>query len=150
MEKYIEAFVHSFFGSLSWTWRSMLFEVPWYINFFWGLTLISLIVWGVELLFPWRKTQNFFRKDFWLDGFYMYFNFFLFSIIIGGFYKILGLLFNDFGVTIKSITLLDITLLPSWLQLLVFFVLLDFVQWFTHVLLHKYDFLWKFHEYIIL
>ena len=31
-------------------------------------------------------------------------------------------------------------------QLLVFFVVLDFVQWFTHILLHKFAFLWKFHK----
>ena len=31
-------------------------------------------------------------------------------------------------------------------QLLVFFIVLDFVQWFTHVLLHKYPFFWKFHK----
>jgi sterol desaturase/sphingolipid hydroxylase (fatty acid hydroxylase superfamily) len=29
---------------------------------------------------------------------------------------------------------------------LIFFVLLDFVQWFTHILLHKYPFLWQFHK----
>jgi len=146
MEKYIEAFVNSFFGSLNWTWKSMLFEVPWYVNFFWGLTLISLVVWGVELLFPWRKRQKFFRNDFWLDGFYMYFNFFAFSIVISGFYKIIGLLFNDVGGTKNSICLFDVTQFPGWVQLLIFFVLLDFVQWFTHILLHKYEFLWRFHQ----
>ena len=146
MEKYIEAFVQAFNGSLNWTLKSMLFEVPWYSNFFWGLTVLSLIVWGLEILFPWRKNQHVFRKDFWLDAFYMYFNFFVFSIVISGFYKILGLLFNEFGITIKSITLLDITQFPNWLQLILFFILLDFVQWFTHVLLHKYNFLWKFHQ----
>jgi sterol desaturase/sphingolipid hydroxylase (fatty acid hydroxylase superfamily) len=33
-----------------------------------------------------------------------------------------------------------------WLQLLVFFIVLDFVQWFTHILLHKYPVLWRFHQ----
>ncbi|MEP4949131.1 MAG: sterol desaturase family protein, partial [Flavobacteriaceae bacterium] len=28
----------------------------------------------------------------------------------------------------------------------IFFVILDFVQWFTHVLLHKFPFLWQFHK----
>jgi sterol desaturase/sphingolipid hydroxylase (fatty acid hydroxylase superfamily) len=32
------------------------------------------------------------------------------------------------------------------LQLLVFFIVLDFVQWVTHILLHKFPFLWKFHK----
>jgi len=147
MEKYIESFVKAFNGSLHWTWKSIIFEVnPWYTNFFWGLIVISLFVWGLEMVFPWRKNQALFRKDFWLDGFYMFFNFFIFSIVISGFYKVLGLLFTDLGFTIKSIMLFDISELPSGLQLLVFFVLLDFVQWFTHILLHKYAFLWEFHK----
>ena len=146
MEKYLDAFVNSFMGSLDWTWKSIIFDVPWYTNYFWGLTVISLIVWGLEIAFPWRKNQSIIRKDFWLDGFYMYFNFFLFAIAVSGFYKLLGLLFNDLGISSKSLTLLDLSDLPMWGQLIIFFIILDFVQWFTHILLHKYPFLWKFHK----
>ncbi|PKV50645.1 sterol desaturase/sphingolipid hydroxylase (fatty acid hydroxylase superfamily) [Aquimarina sp. MAR_2010_214] len=146
MEKYITAFTDAFMGSVQWTWKSILFEVPWYTNYFWGLTVISLLVWGLEIAFPWRKNQSVFRKDFWLDGFYMYFNFFLFAIAISGFYKLLGLLFGDIGISVKSMTIMDISSLPMWAQLVAFFIILDFVQWFTHVLLHKYPFLWRFHK----
>ncbi|MFQ3213089.1 MAG: sterol desaturase/sphingolipid hydroxylase (fatty acid hydroxylase superfamily) [Marivirga sp.] len=146
MNKYIEAFVNSFVGTVDWTWKSILFEVPWYTNYFWGLIAISLIVWGLEIAFPWRKEQAIFRKDFWLDGFYMFFNFFLFSIAISGFYKLLQLGFEDLGISENSFTLFDPSGWPMWAQLLVFFVVLDFVQWFTHTLLHKYPILWKFHK----
>ncbi len=146
MEKYITAFIDAFMNSVQWTWNSILFEVPWYINYFWGLTAISLLVWGLEMVFPWRKNQAVFRKDFWLDGLYMYFNFFVFAIAISGFYKLLGLIFGDLGISTKSLTIIDISGLPMWAQLVIFFILLDFVQWFTHVLLHKYPFLWKFHK----
>ncbi len=146
MENYIDAFVNAFTGIVDWTWRSMIFEVPWYTNYFWGLIAISLFVWGLEIAFPWRKQQAIFRKDFWLDAFYMFFNFFVFSIVISGFYKILELLFSEFNITSKSLVIFDMSHWAPWLQLLVFFILLDFVQWFTHVLLHKYPFLWKFHK----
>jgi sterol desaturase/sphingolipid hydroxylase (fatty acid hydroxylase superfamily) len=146
MENYIEAFWNSFTGSLQWTWNSILFEVPWYTNYFWGLTVISLVVWGLEILFPWRKEQSIFRRDFWLDAFYMYFNFFAFAIVISGFYKLLEVFFMDIGVTAKSLAIVDISNMPTLIQLLLFFIVLDFVQWFTHVLLHKYQFLWKFHK----
>ena len=33
-----------------------------------------------------------------------------------------------------------------WLQLIVFFVVLDFVQWLTHIMLHKFSFFWRFHK----
>ena len=146
IEKYSSVFIEAFMNNIQWTWKSILFEVPWYLNYFWGLTLISLLVWGLEIAFPWRKHQSIFRKDFWLDGVYMYFNFFLFAIAISGFYRILGVGFEQFGISAKSFTLLDISTFPMWLQLLIFFILLDFVQWFTHVLLHKFPLLWRFHK----
>ncbi|EZH74759.1 sterol desaturase [Aquimarina atlantica] len=146
MEKYVNAFVDSFIGNVQWTWKSILFEVPWYMNYFWGLIIISLVVWGLEIVFPWRKNQSIFRKDFWLDGFYMFFNFFLFAIAISGFYKLLEVIFTDIGISAKTLTLIDISSLSTGVQLLLFFIVLDFVQWFTHILLHKYPFLWKFHK----
>ena len=146
MEKYLDGFISAFLGTIDWTWKSFLFEVPWYTNYFYGLIAISLVVWAIEIAFPWRKDQSIFRKDFWLDGFYMFFNFFVFSVAISGFYKLLQLGFADLGITDKSLALFDPSGWPMWGQLLVFFVVLDFVQWFTHTLLHKYSFLWKFHK----
>lgn len=146
MEKYITAFSNAFTETLQWTWDSILFEVPLYTNYFWGLIVISLVVWGLEMVFPWRKSQSIIRKDFWLDGFYMFFNFFIFAIIISGVYQVLGVLFNEIGVTAKSFAIINIGHWPMWAQLLVFFVIIDFVQWFTHVMLHRFDFLWRFHK----
>lgn len=146
METFLDVFISAVKGSIHWTWKSIVFDVPWYTNYFWGLILISLIVWGLEIIFPWRKEQSIFRTDFWLDGFYMFFNFFAFSIVISGVYRMLGVLFNTLGIHIDSFSILPISTLPQWSQLLIFFVLLDFVQWFTHILLHKYPFLWQFHK----
>lgn len=146
MEKYLNAFINAFNGTIDWTWKSIIFEVPWYTNYFWGLTIISLFIWGLEIAFPWRKNQSIFRRDFWLDAFYMFSNFFIFAIVISGVYEVLELLFGAFNIDIKSIVLIDISDWVPWLQLLVFFIILDFLQWFTHVLLHKYNFLWKFHK----
>lgn len=146
MEKYLDAFLNAFSGTVSWTWKSIMFEVPWYMNYFWGLILISVLVWGLEVLFPWRKNQSVIRKDFWLDVFYMFFNFFVFSIVISGFYRVISLGFESLGGHSKSLAIVDIRAWPMVFQLLVFFVILDFVQWFTHVLLHKYPALWRFHK----
>ena len=139
-------FKDAILGTIDWTWKSVIFEVPWYSNYFWGLIILSLLVWSMEILFPWRKEQSVFRKDFWLDGFYMFFNFFLFAIAISGFYKLLQLGFEDIGISEDSLALFDPSSWPMWSQLLVFFVVLDFVQWFTHTLLHKYPFFWKYHK----
>jgi len=146
MEKYVTVFKDAFFGSLDWTWKSILLEVPWFNNYFSGLLIISLLVWLLEIAFPWRKNQAIIRKDFWLDAFYMFFNFFVFSIVISGFYSVSGLMFNDFGVTIKSFTILNLSSFSAWVELLIFFIILDFVQWLTHIFLHKFEFLWRFHK----
>ena len=146
MENYLNAFLDGFLGTLDWTWQSIILEVPWYTNYFWGLIFISLMVWVLEIVFPWRKEQSVFRKDFWMDGFYMFFNFFLFSVAINGFYKVLALGFSSIGITQKSLALFNPSAWPSMSQLIVFFIVLDFVQWFTHILLHKYQLFWKFHK----
>lgn len=146
MEKYLDAFANAFTGTVQWTWKSIIFEVPWYTNYFWGLIAISLVVWLLEIAFPWRKEQSIFRKDFWLDGFYMFFNFFLFAIAISGVYKVLQIVFKDMGITAKSLAIVDPSGWPAWVQLVVFFIVLDFVQWVTHILLHKFPALWQYHK----
>ena len=145
--EYIELFIESFLGTLNWTIRQIVFKVPNSQNYFWGLIFISSIVWGLELVFPWRKNQKIFRKDFWLDLFYMFFNFSIFSIIITGFYKVFNEISIDFlNISPSSISVLDLSYFNPTIQLLVFFVILDFFQWMTHILMHKYSFLWKFHK----
>lgn len=120
-------------------------------NYFYGLILVSLIVFVLELTFPWRKNQKIFRKDFWLDTFYMFFNFFLLNLIV-----LIALsntaeaLFNDFlglfGWNISSLQLIDLNQLPIGIGLLLFFVVSDFIQWNTHRLLHRIPWLWNFHK----
>ena len=146
MEKYVSAFIHELTSTLNWTLDSILFKVPWYNNYFWGLIVISLVVWLLEIIFPWRKNQSRIRKDFWLDGFYMFFNFFIFSIFISGDYKAIGLFFSEMGITTKSLDVFNLSNWPAGIQLIVFFIILDFVQWLTHLLLHKYEVLWRFHK----
>ncbi len=146
MEIYLDAFLKALTGTLDYTWKSIIFQVTWYKNYFWGLVTISLVVWLLEIVFPWRKDQSIFRKDFWLDGFYMFFNFFIFTIVISGIYKMLEVLFGQMGISASSLSILDTSGWPVWAELLVFFVLLDFVQWFTHVCLHKFPVLWRFHQ----
>ena len=92
---------------------------------------LSLLVWILEIIFPWRREQSVVRKDFWLDGFYMFFNFFLFSLI--GFNAVSNLavnLFNDFlslfGAT--NIVAIKVHGLPAWSQFVIIFLIADFIQ----------------------
>lgn len=150
MEKYLETIKSSYTGYWNYIQKSVLMELNWE-NYFYGLILISLFVWGLEIFFPWRKNQPIIRKDFWLDTFYMFFNFFLLNLIVLiALSNTAALFFNDglaiVNLSIANFQLFDIDTFPYWARLLVFFVIIDFVQWFTHTLLHKYQFLWNFHK----
>lgn len=138
--------IETTFGTANWVWRNISLNVPWNENYFWALTLLSLFVWGLELCFPWRKTQASIRKDFWLDAFYMYFNFFIFSIAISGVYAVISQQLNALGLSVTSLTMFNLSDWPLVIQLLVFFILLDFLQWLTHKALHRFDILWRFHQ----
>ena len=149
MNQYIDVFLRSFSDFAGYTWREITFQVdPWYVNYFWWLVLLSLVIWGLEIAFPWRKNQAIIRKDFWLDTFYMFFNFYIFKIIIFmAFSNVTELFFKEIvGEDLSRFVLFDLSEVNWWLQLLIFFVATDFIEWFTHVTLHRFDFLWQFHK----
>lgn len=152
MERYIDIFLRSFSEYWDYLRNEILFTYtykPWWENYFYWLILLSVIVWGIELLAPWRKGQKPIRKDFWLDVFYMFFNFFLVSLI--GFNAISNVaveLFGDFlglfGLT--NLVAIEVNSWPVLAQFALMFVLADFIQWNVHRLLHAVPWLWEFHK----
>ncbi len=145
-----KTFFDSSVGYANWLWGQITVESgSLYGNYFWFLGIISAIFFILEVFIPWRKGQSVFRKDFWLDVFYMYFNFFIFYIILlAGLQNIVNelidnvLLFFD----IKNTVAINIqNLNPIW-QFLIMFVVQDFTHWNIHRLLHKVPFLWQFHK----
>lgn len=150
MEKYIDIIKNSYTGYWNYL-KHELISINHWDNFFYGLIAISLIVWLLEIIFPWRKNQSIFRKDFWLDTFYMFFNFFILNLIILiVLSNTIAELFNDalqiIGFSVSKLQLFDVDNLPRWLGLSIFFMISDFVQWNTHRLLHRFTFLWNFHK----
>ncbi|NNL82749.1 MAG: sterol desaturase family protein, partial [Winogradskyella sp.] len=150
MDKYIEIIKNSYSGYWNYL-KYELFDLNHWDNFFYGLIVVSLLVWLLEIVFPWRKNQPIFRKDFWLDTFYMFFNFFLLNLIVLiALSNTVAEFFNDIlasiGLPITSLQLFDVDELPRWLGLTIFFIVSDFVQWNTHRLLHRVPLLWNFHK----
>ena len=118
-------------------------------NYFYWLVAISLYFWGLELAWAWRRDQGDFRQDFWLDVFYMFFNYFLFSLIVYNAFSIVFVqLFKDgLGlVGIHNLVAVEIGNWPLWARLLTLFVVRDFIQWNVHRLLHRVSWLWAFHQ----
>lgn len=148
-KSYGEIFIQSFGDFANYTWNEISFQVsPWYVNYFWLLIVLSLIIWGLEAIFPWRKNQPLIRKDFWMDAFFMFFNFYIFKLIIFiAFANLTSEVFKDaLGGDITRFSLFNMNKLDLGWQLLIFFLATDFIQWFTHVLLHRIPFLWRFHK----
>lgn len=148
---YWETFKNSFGGYWHYLVSEITFANGKIENYFYYLIIASLVVVFLEYLIPWRKQQPIFRKQFWLDFFYMFFNFFLFNLIIFiALSNTMALAVSDFlglfGITIADVQLIHLENLPKWVQLLLFFLVYDFIQWLTHQLLHRVDFLWQFHK----
>ena len=147
MQEYIQVFLDGYYGY--WNYLSSEILYPSWYNYFWWLIGISVVVWGLELAFPWRKNQPAIRTDFWLDGFYMFFNFFLFSLI--GYNAVSNVAveaFNDFLALfgINNLVAFQIASWPVWSQFLLLFVVADFIQWNVHRWLHHSPWLWEFHK----
>lgn len=147
----INKYWHIFLDSYSGYWNYLTTEIlrPNWHNYFWWLIGLSLITWFFEIIAPWRKDQAVLRKDFFLDGFYMFFNFFLFSLIGYNAISNVGVnLFSDllafFGV--DNLMAVEVQSWPSWAKLLFMFILADFIQWNTHRLLHRIPWMWEFHK----
>lgn len=152
MKEYWDIFINGYKGYAGYLWSEITFVYdykPWYENYFYLLIGISLFFMILEWTRPWRTNQLKFRKDFWLDFFYMFFNFFLFSLIIyNSLSNVFVNLFNDFlalfGAT--NIIAIHIEKWPRVAQLFTLFILRDFIHWWVHRLLHRSKWLWQFHK----
>lgn len=140
----MDALHNYYIGQASHLWSQI--TQPSSSSFFWWLLGISLAVWALEIFLPWRKGQAIIRKDFWLDTWYMFFNLFLFGAI--GYSGISALIQ---GFVLEAMPFLRslhgaVASLPTWLLLVIIFVLRDFTQWNIHRLLHASTTLWEFHK----
>lgn len=148
MEKYIDIFINGYKGYASYLWYEIT-NPNWHSYFYW-LILVSVFFLVLEIIIPWRKKQPVPRKDFWLDTFYMFFNFFLFSLIIyNAASDVVVNVFNDGIIALTGIDLKTINPMysfPLWAVLLIGMLVRDFVQWWVHRLLHRSDWLWEFHK----
>lgn len=134
-------------GYAAYLWRDV--TTPSLHSYFYLLIATSVVVYVLELVRPWRRDQPKVRRDFWLDGFYMFFNFFLFSLIgfnaasevvSHAFSRLLGL------AGIENLVAIRVSSLPAVLQLAILFVFRDFIHFWVHRLLHRVPSLWRFHR----
>ena len=144
---YLDVFKDSFVGYGRYLWGEI--TNPGWHNYFYLLIAVSLVVFALEIAAPWRRGQKPIRKDFWLDAFYMFFNFFLFSLVgYAALSDVVATFFDNtlasFGV--ENLVAIEISSWPVAVQLLVMFIARDFIHWNVHRLLHRVPWLWEFHK----
>jgi len=147
MEELLREFYNGYTGYASYLWNEIIH--PTWHNYFYWLLGVSVLFFMLEVIRPWNTDQPRFRKDFWLDVFYMFFNFFLFSLVI--YNAASNVVVHFFNRTLESIGITNLVALevmswPVWAHLLLGFIVRDFVQWNVHILLHRVPALWEFHK----
>ena len=148
IQRYFDIFVNAYSDYASYLWNEITH--PTVNSYFYWLIAVSLFFFALEVAIPWRRNQAIVRRDFWLDAFYMFFNFFIFTLIIyNAASDVIVNLFNDgiYGVTGWDMQKSNpLRTFPMWSILLIGFLVRDFVQWWIHRLLHKVEWLWNFHK----
>lgn len=122
---------------------------PHFRSFFWWTVGLSLFFFVLEVVHPWRKGQAILRKDFWLDLFYIAFNFFLFALI--GWFAVqqlilAGLAWAFAWAGYDNGLAKVVAGLPAWAYYPLLFIVADFISWNVHRLLHRVPWLWEFHK----
>lgn len=101
----------------------------------------------LELIRPWRREQPVVRQQLGLDIFYMFFNMFIFPLM--GYATasyFLAVEMQSWELIQKLRGIVPLQNLPAWSQIVILFVVRDFVQWGVHVTLHRVPFLWQLHQ----
>lgn len=136
--------------SMYWTYLTHSFKDPDVHNPLIYLFLVYAITFSIEQLAPKRLNYPVVgRKGFWTDLMYLFFIDFAIQAI--GLYAVATAvefivlkLFSNAGIETPLFNLHDA--LPPYLRFFVFFVVIDFLQWGAHFILHRSNFLWQFHK----
>jgi len=150
MSNYWEIIEKAYTNYANYFWKSIVQPIfNGDLNYFYYLIIVSLLVWLLEIYKPWRKDQKVIRKDFWLDAFYMFFNFFIVNLLFFiALSEVTSVLLKDTFtyLGVQETTLLDLSGWHWCWQLLLYFILADFIQWSVHNALHRIPWLWRFHK----
>jgi sterol desaturase/sphingolipid hydroxylase (fatty acid hydroxylase superfamily) len=147
LQNYLKIIAEAYGGYAQYLFTEVL-NPNWHNYFYWVIG-VSLLIWLAEILFPWRKNQPIIREHFGLDIFYIFWNYFLFSLVAYNALSMVGVqLFKDFlGLfEVENLVAISVENWPHWLQLLFIFVFRDLMQWRIHKLLHQVNWMWEFHK----
>jgi sterol desaturase/sphingolipid hydroxylase (fatty acid hydroxylase superfamily) len=115
-----------------------------------SLAVLSGFVMLLEHLFPWRPTQKQLRPKLWSDFIHLVFNGHFLGLLLAGLASTWILPPVDKWLAAKGLT--DAVYRnaaadwPLWAQIIVALVVVDFLQWCVHNMLHRVPLFWEFHK----
>lgn len=133
-------------GYAAWAWRDATH--PGWGSYFTLLVVVSGLAALAEQVAPWRRQPRL-REGFALDLWWVFFNFYGFSLL--GFQALSQVSDAAIGdglraIGVPSLAVGSVAALPVWAQLALYLVLRDFVQYWIHRLLHRVPALWRVHQ----
>lgn len=115
-----------------------------------AVLLLSMGVAAAEALWPWRPKQRQWRSRLWSDALHLVFNAHFLGVLL--FLVATTFVIPPLERLLTSAGLSEVLFLkvaaswPVWVQIIVVLVVVDFLQWCVHNLLHRVPFLWDFHK----
>ncbi|MCB9524244.1 MAG: sterol desaturase family protein [Myxococcales bacterium] len=115
-----------------------------------GLALFSVVVAAAERRWPWRKEQVALRRYLWSDLIHLVFNGHFLGAVLAGLAA--NFVLPHIDAWLGQAGLMDTVYRnaasqwPLWVQIPVALVVVDFIQWSVHNLLHRVAFFWEFHK----
>jgi sterol desaturase/sphingolipid hydroxylase (fatty acid hydroxylase superfamily) len=146
VERFIERFTNAFTNHAAWVWQDL--TRPGWHSYAVLLLVVSAIFGIWEQVAPWRDQPRL-REGYWLDAFYLVFNYTLFGLL--GFQALSAATHGAWMDGLAALGLthtawLSVAYLPVGLQLVVYLVARDLAQYGVHRLLHRIPILWRFHQ----
>ncbi|MBW2402963.1 MAG: sterol desaturase family protein [Deltaproteobacteria bacterium] len=115
-----------------------------------SLAALSGLMIALERFFPWRPEQKQLRPKLWSDVIHLVFNGHFVGLLLAGLASTWILPYFDRWLAVEGLTdsvyrnaALD---WPLWVQVIVALVVLDFIQWCVHNLLHRIPIFWELHK----
>jgi len=115
-----------------------------------SLAALSGLVFLLERFFPWRPGQKQLRPKLWSDFIYLAFNGHFLGLLLAGLASTWILPHVDRWLGAEGLT--DAVYRnaaadwPLWAQIIVALLVVDFIQWCVHNLLHRVPLFWEFHK----
>jgi len=115
-----------------------------------SLAAVSGLMIVLERFFPWRPEQKQLRPKLWSDLIHLVFNGHFLGLLLAGLASTWILPYVDRWLGAEGLT--DAVYRnaaadwPLWLQVIIALVVIDFIQWCVHNMLHRIPPLWELHK----